>query len=575
MTNDTRNSLTDFDMCLALTQQAINSQMEVAWDIWIANSDFFDKFTRMEKKKFASLYIPDTESEGSGMKFELDPIKLNLNVTGTKLAQVEVTLPIKSITVYEEKDLTRKERRDMEKAVENCMREKQENLDDEDVFNKYAQQYKKDNRDQYFNEFYLTPFTISFLSTIDQKKPSSESLKKMSFEDLDAVKKYKGEVNKASKYEFPDSVFSIEYLCMKFTDVDLVSNVSNDIPQDIPDKHSLKIRDSISKLFNKNKTDFVFGKVVFCQTQEYVPTFGLTDFSFHVKGNDDYKKASTLSYLGVFGEQELPKKKKLDEARNKLADNWIDSKKITGVDSSVSGLMAISKFVFFEKHILPGCTKELKVQPIKEEKGWKYELIPYEDCKSRNDIVNAKYLIKVTAWLKIKPKPQTNEIEIEGKIETTANYDSWVIGLKSLGRESWIRLAGFQTFNATIRLKDSGGTEKFQINTETSKDIKFSEVTVEKEEVQGLAKLTKNKDSFASEAFKILMAQKTANETIADLQKKNREMMKTAIKNNLKTIDMSLAEKSFIPPGRGVFTFQTPSFSYAGDLLFDVIYKTP
>jgi hypothetical protein len=36
-----------------------------------------------------------------------------------------------------------------------------------------------------------------------------------------------------------------------------------------------------------------------------------------------------------------------------------------------------------------------------------------------------------------------------------------------------------------------------------------------------------------------------------------------------------MKEHKFIPPGGGVFTFQNPIFTQAGDLFFDVIYRAP
>lgn len=39
----TANVLSDFDICLAVTQQAINSQMVCAWDAWKRRQNFSDK----------------------------------------------------------------------------------------------------------------------------------------------------------------------------------------------------------------------------------------------------------------------------------------------------------------------------------------------------------------------------------------------------------------------------------------------------------------------------------------------------------------------------------------------------
>lgn len=72
MANDTKNSLTDFDMCLALAQKAIDSQMTAAWESWIARSEFSENG---EMKDFALVSIYDNEFKTSGLEVEFEKNK--------------------------------------------------------------------------------------------------------------------------------------------------------------------------------------------------------------------------------------------------------------------------------------------------------------------------------------------------------------------------------------------------------------------------------------------------------------------------------------------------------------------
>src|SRR5262245_48481290 len=101
---DTTNTLTNFDMCLALTQMAVNSQLEYAWEAWKLRQS-----TGETGMNFTGTltYYPQVKDEDSGemiaspegVEVELAPLRLNLNLSNAKLGQVEVTLTLTSGTV--------------------------------------------------------------------------------------------------------------------------------------------------------------------------------------------------------------------------------------------------------------------------------------------------------------------------------------------------------------------------------------------------------------------------------------------------------------------------------------------
>ena len=67
----------------------------------------------------------------------------------------------------------------------------------------------------------------------------------------------------------------------------------------------------------------------------------------------------------------------------------------------------------------------------------------------------------------------------------------------------------------------------------------------------------------------------TTEERLDNQQADTVNNIKDSLTEALNNITLDLSSQSFIPPGGGVFTFQNPRFSAAGDLLFDVIYKAP
>jgi hypothetical protein len=47
----------------------------------------------------------------------------------------------------------------------------------------------------------------------------------------------------------------------------------------------------------------------------------------------------------------------------------------------------------------------------------------------------------------------------------------------------------------------------------------------------------------------------------------------TRLRSTLDTLNLEFRQHTFIPPGGGVLSFQNPTFSLQGDLLFDVVAK--
>lgn len=568
-------------MCLALAQKAINSQMTVAWDSWIARSEFSETG---EIKDFALVRIYDNDFKTSGLEVEFDPLTVSFYVTNGKLGQVQVTLHLKSGTVFSEKtNLSRSETRKIDNDVEDMLAEavkkgeiSSAEQDNDAVYDKYYTIYKKQNPEKFREETEITNWSISFLTDLDKKPCDLNVLQQIDPASHEATSKC------IQDSGLPDSVFSIEYLFMKFTEVDLLLsdnkdiNISDGVPQDV----SVKARSCLNTMLQGNNGEFMLGTVVRrskTRSEGYpIPTFGLTDFAFHVKADEQVPEASTLSYLGMFLKRPLPQGKDLDSARIKLSDNWVRPEMLDGTKGLISGTMAISKSVFFDKYLIPIIKEALGVNPQISGLAWKFDLKEEVSERKSPDIVDRRYKIKSDAWLQVAIQPGTNELKITGRIDGFGDYDSytWAPIEAMKIHEAWFRIAGHCDVEASIKLQGQGGSSDFKVVVDIvpDGDAMFKELVVDKNEVGGTATLTNN---CFSDNLAHFLGTTTINETLRKSQKSQYERFRSVVKDRLSKIDISLNNSTFIPPGGGVFTFQNLRFSNAGDLLFDVIYKAP
>jgi hypothetical protein len=569
-------------MCLALAQKAINSQMTVAWDSWIARSEFSETG---EMKDFALVRIYDNDLKTSGLEVEFDPLTVNLYVPDGKLGQVQVTLHLKSGKVFSEKtNLSRSETRKIDNDVEDMLSEavKRGEISSADqnndvVFDKYYTVYKKQNPEKFREETEIANWSISFLVDLDKKPCDLNVLQQIDPASHEAVSKC---VQNSGLND--NDVFSIEYLFMKFTEVDLLlsDNKGIKIPDGVPQDVSVKARSCLNTMLQGNNGEFMLGTVVRrSKTRSeghLIPTFGLTDFAFNVKADEHVPEASTLSYLGMFSKRPLPQGKDLDSARINLSDNWVRPEMLDGTKGSISGTMAISKTVFFDRYLILKVKEELGVDPQVSGLTWKFELNEVVEERISPDIVDRRYKCKSDAWLQVAIQPGTNELKITGRIDGFGDYDSytWAPIEAMKIHEAWFHIAGHRDVEASIKLQGQGGSSDFKVVVDIvpDGDAMFKELVVDKNEVGGTAKLT---DNCFSDNLAHFLGTTTINETLRKSQKSQYETFTRVVKERLSKIDMSLNNSAFIPPGGGVFTFQNLRFSNAGDLLFDVIYKAP
>lgn len=513
-TADSANRLTDFDMCLALTQKAINSQLLYAWKAWKRRKAIQD-----------TIEIPVLKADGTpsryGLTAKLAPLTINLNIKDAKLAQVLVTLTLESgeVRYYDEAE------------------EAPATYDIED-------------------------WSVSFVTNLDKKPVDLDLLKQI---DPDA-KNTVADVIKRSG--LPDSVFSIEYLCMKFTEVDLmlVDNKNVQIPDDVPKAAREKALSCLNRLLQGDMGNFMLGVVVRRNHEQATPTFALTDFIFDVHANWARTDASTLSYLGMLSRRPLPAD--TTKARVALQDNWVSPALIDGSEGLVSGIMAIRGAKLLDEYLIPSFKQALGLDPIVQGFARKFEWS--ESARKKQDDVFHHVIDKKKGyWITIEPVLGKNYLQISGKVWSSVYYEQQdQITHSKIGS---LVAEGEQVLKGTVTLTARGSGAEFALDAEPAHS--FDPYKTTRSDSSGISDV----GEFATKIPKWLGF---GGKTLTQMLEGDAREMGTRIQQNLdkvlNSIEVDLTHHDFIPPGGGVFDFQNVRFSgKTADLVFEVIYRAP
>lgn len=530
MTNDTRNTLTQFDMCVAIAQKSLNSQIQTGWKQWLARSEFSDTSTPNEFTGTINIYPWNTETNKPsryGLKATLAPLTVNLNVVNGKLGQVEVTLHLTSGQVD------------------------------------YYDEFKE------APSFYpITNWKISFVADLDKKPIDWEALKQI---DLQAHHAAEQMVEKA---KLPSSVFSIEYLVMEFSKADLVSNSVVSLPDGVPQGAITKTKAMLNLLTTGSTGEYMLGTVVRRSKTNgiAIPTFALTDFIFNVHP-DPVPWASTLSYLGMFSKNSLPDNR--DAARIALQDNWVRPEMLNGTNGLVSGVMVLSKHILLDNYLIPLFTRELGVVP--QASGplqWTYKNAN-NTSNNFKDVIWHNYGIGWNWQIDIKALPGQNQLSISGRINSYIHYEGRTVDMGFLGgndRTEGLYNNGHQDIKATLALTGAGGAVDFKIAADIPEENYFSQVFVDRHETFGFSNVT---EAIGSALKAMSIIGNTPGEMLASATQSQLAKVKNSLNTVLQQIDIQCNQNGFIPPGGGEFTFQNFRFSAAGDAILDIIYQAP
>jgi hypothetical protein len=535
----TANTLADFDLCLALAQTSIDTQMEYAWKAWKRRTNFSDRVNIFKLKRDGQLV-----DSSYGLSATLAPLQVGLNVADARLGQVRVTLTLTSGKVVYYDELTE--------------------VKAEYVIN--------------------APWSISFITDLDKKPVDLKLLQQIDPQAHEVAQ----DVIQTSG--LPESVFSIEYLFLKLTDVDLMlaSNQNVNIPADVPQSARNKALSVLNLLLQGELGEYLLGTVVRRNTRQATPTFAMTDFVFDVSRNWTTATASTLNYMGEFSGRPLPTD--TSAARLKLSDAWVRPEQLDGRESNVSGIMAISKGVFLQKYLIPKIKSALDGFQFPSSFGASYGYQPgYVFPEPRRENLSWIFSDSHTATLEMKEflrqlfdigqgyelrftvQPSSNMLQITGKLWSTVHYDgmTWLAPDKDNHTE-WFYVDGHQDISGSLNLTGSGIGTDFNLGTQLQYSI--GNPTIDRDEVGGFANVYEGLGS----ALKSLGAvASTPQELIRQGQQGLGQALQGTLEHALARLDVDLKQQTFIPPGGGVFTFQNPAFSPAADLFLDVIYRAP
>jgi hypothetical protein len=534
----TANALTDFDMCLAVAQVSIDTQMEYAWKAWKRRNKFQDTiniFKLMVDGKLVDVPV--------GLSAKFAPLSVSLAVPDGKLGQVQVNLKMESGKVV----------------------------------------YMDEVRAA-IAEYPIKDWSVSFLTGLDKKPVDLRALQQIDPEAHVVAQ----EVIQTSG--LPESVFSIEYLFLKLTEVDLMlaDNKNVKIPANVPSSARNKALAVLNLLLQGDLGEYVLGTVVRRNTKQATPTFALTDFVFDVRPNWSAAKASTLNYLGEFSGRGLPAD--VSAARYKLGDNWVRPEQLDGTESNSSGVMAISKAVFLEKYLIPkvkaslaqfvfpsafGVTYGIQAgwtgpEPTRDNLTWTFKQ-ERTGGNVTSDIIKMQLDANQGYELSLTAQPSSNRIAIKGRIWSNVHYNgmTWLAPNIENATE-WIYVDGHQEITGSALL--TGNSIGTDFNLESKLDYTIGDLVIDRNVVGGFSVVT---EAFGK-AFKAMgIIANSPQELLGEAQKGLSSVLRGYLNEALARLNVDLTQQTFVPPGGGVFTFQNPCFSNAGDLFFDVIYRAP
>lgn len=554
-----QNSLSDFDLCLAVSQQAINSQFADAWETWLERKN--KGKTKLERvKDLVTMRIPIRNAKtgrdtGRGLEATFGPPTIELNVPGALGNQLRLTLKIPkgSVTYLD--------------------------VDEDTPVNKTEP---------------LKDCTLHFMVDLKREGIDLKTLKAMDPVTAGQVGRVIGDSDLA------DAVFSIEYLFMTVTNKNF-RMAQQDLGWDygssrVSEEAKKTVADCIALFLKKqeDKEDYadrlMLGAVVYPKKERARPTFALRDFVFHINRQSAHQaEASTLSYMGALGTRELPAAgAPRDAALNRMDKYWMDPGKVTGARGSRSGIMVVRKQLItdlyfpaiqraLENAVNPdaGASKSFDSNPAGGTMRWvsgkQYDTSGWWE----------KEIVEVgRQWdLKVSPKVDDNCIELSGEIHCRVHkthYDRWgSVVLKKVGT---LGIAGTHDIDKCI-IGTAPITGKIKLDLsdpiagefKTQFEFHVGDVT---------PKTEKEKKGFWDTKFLpvgVWQLFAGGEEPEAWMKHKVSDMsreMRDALKAAVSSIKVDLGNQRFIPPGNGVFKFGDVKFSRFGDLTMDVTYST-
>ena len=577
METNSENRLQDFDMCLAISEKAVNGGLKTAWAAWRKTRQISDSLTlRLKNDK--------NENTDEGLDIKLAPLSISLAPANAGPAQVQVTLKLESGTVTY-------------KSGGGLVKEKIKN------------------------------WQFSFITELQKRKTNLAALKNAdeeSYNDALAI------VNnaRANDPNLSESVFSLEYLFLELTHIDITRLKGSDIkgvPDDTDNRAVTVAKKALNELTRGNmlNKEFMLGTVIRTPPSSYVPTLSLSDYTY---GINRASSAPTLDYLGMFGGRQLPYN--IEAAKHNMPHPWVQPEKLGSTAGSVAGALVISRNTFMYSYFAPLFKRILehsalrtkasamtdKVLPLQQSNSyvWDYlfdvssmevyaiesvraailkklESSPFTKVLSFSwSLINkvADLIFRVnehSSWnISFTSEPETNRLLFEGTIftNTAAVIELQAnLLLKDINMEIGSqKIKSTRKFNGVIllegkseELKGDDMLSQFSIRPKLEGKIKFDKFNT----------VTESNGYIVIENFigdllkKTPISYSSLAESLTARQTDIASRISVLINDMISKFNIDMTNYAFIPPGGGVLSYQKPHFSTQGDLFIDAIYKTP
>jgi hypothetical protein len=520
---DTSNALTDFDLCVALAEIAVNSQMSAAWRAWKKRADLSDTISLFKTMKKGELVDAKT-----GLTATIAPLEVGLNVPDGKLGQVRVTLRLTSgsVTYVDE------EAGDLAEAP-------------------------------------IEDWTVSFVTDLDRKPVDRAALAAV---DPDAARTVADVVGASG---LPDDVFSIEYLFLRLTNVNLMlaGNKEINIPPEVPSAARDRALSALNLLLNGALGEYPLGTVVRRNARQATPTFALTDFLMHVRAHPTAPQASTLAYLGMFSQRPLPAD--TNAARLALRDAWVSPGRVDGTEALVSGVMAISRSALLDRYLIPQFAAALGRQPTSAGPlSWTFEDSQRQE-QEQSDVLR-HHIGKTDGWrLTLAVDVGANTLTLSGRVDSSTHYNGYAL----VDLAFWdsdptivqsIHATGHEVLHGTVTFTGSGTEADFRL--EPDLQYEFGELVVDDQHQGGMTVVN---EALAGVLAQVGIIGSTPAQMLQSGMRATVGSLEANLRSALDSLDVDLSQHAFVPPGGGVYALSNPRFSTAGDMLLDVVYKAP
>jgi hypothetical protein len=504
--NPTANALTDFDVCLARSQRAINTQIIRSWPKWMKEK------IRIFRKRDQSGNLQDSKT---GMEALVAPIQVELAEPNAKLDQVRVKVSMIEGSVTYRVD---------------------ENL----------------------ATYAFSSWEFSFLMSLDSHPVDMNFLAQI---DPGAVSSAQAAIRRTG---LPASAFSLECLFLKVTDTEarVDGNVTMTAPPDAP-RDAQNVMASCINIWRQGEVGrFLLGTVMRRTTGEKAPTFAVTSLARNVHANFQKPDGSTLQWLGMMEGRPMPN---LNQARTKLTDGWLRPPS-DNPEVLPTGAMAISRNLFMDRYIIPKFSAVTGKQPVSNiDNGRPTWTFNHTSSLSRttDDIIHRVWKAETTWTLRLAIEPHQNTISIDGSIVSQVDMDGYLHIIGS--HTEWIHTRGRVRFSGNVTL--SADYSKGYFALQPTLQYSFGPLAVEQDDVVGGAVVL---NAFESVFRDIGLQGSTTAQRLGSAQRRSIEDLKSWLEHGLRNINLDLSHHAFIPPGGSVMAFRNPQFSQHGDLLFDV-----